>query len=220
VERAGEGLWNISVDAGKEFPIFLVYKPTKATQHKFQLPVSILGKLKYSLPLKFQGQSADFSREVNAESLTPPLSLSEMVVDFGNRVLLNENSKSAYHITTILSNDSTNTLQWELGLNYPDIANGSFILEPRRGTLEKGQKASVRISFYPRDNRFYSSVVPFYLDGSSQQYLEFEVKGFGTYPMITFDVREVVLPIVPLGIKSTATFTITNQVNICLQALQ
>ena len=133
------------------------------------------------------------------------------MVDFGNRVLLNENSKSAYHITTILTNDSAKTLQWDLGLINSDIVNGSFILEPRRGTLEKGQKASVRVSFYPRDNRFYSAVVPIHLDGNNHASLEFEVKGFGTYPMIAFDVREIVLPTVPLGIKSVASFIIVNQ---------
>ena len=44
-----------------------------------------------------------------------------MMVDFGTKVVLKENSKSVYHITSILTNDTNKTLQWELGLNLPDI---------------------------------------------------------------------------------------------------
>ncbi len=36
-------MWNITVNAGEELPINLVFKPTKQTQHSFHLPVSILG---------------------------------------------------------------------------------------------------------------------------------------------------------------------------------
>jgi hypothetical protein len=59
---------------------------------------------------------------VTAESLMPPLSLSEMEIDFGKKVVLKEGFKTRpYHISTILTNDTGKTLQWELGLDAPDV---------------------------------------------------------------------------------------------------
>lgn len=37
-----------------------------------------------------------------------------------------------------------------------------------------------------------------------------QVAGQGQFPRLTFDMRECVLPPVPLGVKSKATFSILN----------
>lgn len=78
-------------------------------------------------------------------------SLSDMVIQFDNQVVLKEGFKTRpYHHNTTLSNDTTQTIYWELGVDAPDIDDGIFTLEPQRGTLERGQRATVRVSFYPR----------------------------------------------------------------------
>lgn len=92
-----------------------------------------------------------------------------------------------YHINTILSNDTSNkTLQWELGTGHsPMIEKGIFVIQPVRGTLEKGQKASVRISFYPKDKKIYHATVPVYLDNKKDKvYLELELTVRSCYGLL------------------------------------
>jgi hypothetical protein len=61
-------------------------------------------------------------KTVTAESLTPPLSISDVVIDFGNKVVLKEGFKTQpYHIHTIVTNDTDKTLQWELGIDSPVV---------------------------------------------------------------------------------------------------
>jgi hypothetical protein len=55
---------------------------------------------------------------------------------------------------------------------------GVFVLEPQKGTLERGQRATVRVSFYPRERKNYGALIPVYLDKKDRIYLEFELKVF------------------------------------------
>ncbi len=45
---------------------------------------------------------------------------------------------------------------------------------------------------------------------SSEPYTTLEVLGQGQFPRLSFDMRECVLPPVPLGMRSCATFRIVN----------
>lgn len=53
------------------------------------------------------------------------------------------------------------------------------MIEPRKGTLEKGEKAIIRVSFYPKERKNYSAIIPVKVDKVDQPFLEFEVKGNG-----------------------------------------
>src|SRR5690348_11988005 len=70
----------------------------------------------------------------------------------------------------------------------------------------------------------YSTSLLLYLHGSERSavtadgeetkgkpYLTLPVVGTGAAPALSFDVPEVVLPIVPLGITATQTFRVVNQ---------
>ncbi|PRP78761.1 hypothetical protein PROFUN_00934 [Planoprotostelium fungivorum] len=197
-----DSICRITVDAGKSLHLDLVYKPNQTVRHQFALPMFISG-----IAANIVG------KEVTAQSDVPPLTLTEMVVQFGPKVVLKEGFKTQpYHNTTTLTNDSNQDLVWEIGSDHPLIESGIFQIEPRKGTLEPRQCASVRVSFYPREREIYQATVPIHLDNKRERVLfEFEVRGEGIYPMITFDTREVVLPIVPLNVTSEVTFRIVNQ---------
>ncbi len=88
---------------------------------------------------------------------------------------------------------------------------GVFIVQPTKGWLEAGQRAAVRTTFYPQDRVHYVATIPVYLDGAREKsYLELVLKGEGIFPMLTFYPHEVILPIVPLGIRSIAHFWVLN----------
>jgi hypothetical protein len=55
-----------------------------------------------------------------------------------------------------------------------------FQIQPPKGTLEPGQKAPVRVSFYPKEKIVYSASLPLYLEGSKDKvFLELELRGEG-----------------------------------------
>lgn len=62
------------------------------------------------------------------------------------------------------------------------------------------------VSFTPGVPKEYDETIDFYINDSSKPYIQLNVKGVGTVPRIIFDRREVILPIVPLGVVSKATF--------------
>ena len=58
----------------------------------------------------------------------------------------------------------------------------------------------------------YYSTVDLRLDNSTDKaYLQLELKGRASHPSLLFDRREVVLPIVPVGVKATTRFFIINK---------
>lgn len=81
-----------------------------------------------------------------------------------------------------------------------------------RSSQVGGQEmVGVQVRFCPRDSRAYEATIPVYLDGdTSRPYLTIEVHGVGQYPRLTFDCRECLLPPVPLGLRSQATFHVVN----------
>lgn len=64
--------------------------------------------------------------------------------------------------------------------------------------------------FAPNDARLYECKIPAFLGDATEPYIFMEAQGKGDYPRLTFDTRECVLPPVPLGITSHATFYIIN----------
>ena len=72
----------------------------------------------------------------------------------------------------------------------------------------------IEVTFLPQEAREYRAEVPLFLDGepidTSKPYLIFALMGSGLFPQLTFDTREVVLPVVPVGVTSRGSFSIIN----------
>jgi hypothetical protein len=49
-----------------------------------------------------------------------------------------------------------------------------------------------------------------FINDSNTKYIDFNLSGESCFPKIMFDRRELIFPIVPLGITSTIVFSITN----------
>ncbi len=62
VSQQEESKWTLSIDAGKQLLVYLVFKPNRLMKHDFKLPLHITG-----IP------SDSLSKVVTAESLMPPL---------------------------------------------------------------------------------------------------------------------------------------------------
>ena len=86
-----------------------------------------------------------------------------------------------------------------------------FSISPSEGYLDAGQTNIIKAYFNPLEVGDFSKVVPLYIDNdTSKPYLELILKGVGANPKLMFDRREVILPIVPLGITARCVFRIIN----------
>lgn len=70
-----EFVWKFQVDSGTEYPVDLIFKPNKLVTEEFTIPIYINGVLSH------------VEKTVTSNSLIPPVSLSEMVINFGNKVV-------------------------------------------------------------------------------------------------------------------------------------
>ena len=86
-----------------------------------------------------------------------------------------------------------------------------FQINPYEGRLEQNSQSSIRVTFNPHEPIEYVSRIPLYLDGDKEKpYLLIEFRGEGADAKIYFDRREIILPPVPLGIETKATFYVCH----------
>lgn len=105
----------------------------------------------------------------------------------------------------------------------PPFAASTYTFEPSSLHLAPGASGQVVASFAPRDSRDYAAAVPIYLGaappqqqgpsrpgssaagsmpgtvGAAAPYMHMELQGVSRFASLAFDVRECVLPPVPLG---------------------
>ena len=182
------------------------FRPKNVNKHAFELPMEIAGMAVIPDHMK---------RIVVAEGLKPRLVLSEDVVDFGTRIVIRNNAiKIPYSMEFKLKNNDKNDVICKLGTPVGNISATSspvFQFSPMESEIKSGEELLVRATFLPRENKQYRAILPIYLDGNEDKsYVDVEVFGEGKFPGLVFDRHEVVLPPVPLGFTSHATFNILN----------
>jgi len=189
--------------------ISLVFIPKEEKVHDFYLP------------LKLQGASDFLNHHIFAEGLRPKLVLSSGFLDFETKVVpRGRGGKTAPAFKDIsITNLHENKLKWEIdATSIPEgrAPDGSsqkiFTVKPCSGQLEPGDKCLVKFGFTPLEDMQYSVSLPIFLDGDrDKQYVCFEIFGTGMFPRLRFDTREVILPCVPLGVKTRGRFTVINE---------
>lgn len=196
--------WQLKAQGNRTLSFHLLFTPTTISEHSFPLPIQLLG-----CP-----DRAGLKRVVVGEGLKPRLLLSKTVVDFQNRVVARDRVKKIpYSMEVSFTNDDPESISWEVDVDvlHAQGLKEMFHVSPRAGELASGEKAIVRFTFLPDDAKSYSCVLPLYLDDNRDRpYLLVTVKGTGIFPHLTFDRPEVIMPVVPLSVKSTCVFHIIN----------
>jgi hypothetical protein len=179
----------------------------------------VVASYAFELPLVLTGfalsETSALNKVVVVEALKPKLVLSESHLDFEDRIMLSERVKAVPYTTVVtFTNNDTEALEWVLGKPVdmlPEGAKNIFKIEPKEGRLMPNESVEVRMTFLPRQPEKYSVAVPLYLrPDTEQEYLSIKMEGNGTRPRMAFDVMGLEMPIVPLGVTSTARFTIYN----------
>eukprot|EP00002_Diphylleia_rotans_P025649 TRINITY_DN5079_c0_g1_i5.p1 TRINITY_DN5079_c0_g1~~TRINITY_DN5079_c0_g1_i5.p1 ORF type:complete len:2913 (-),score=444.38 TRINITY_DN5079_c0_g1_i5:284-9022(-) len=194
-----------------------VYKlrigPMKTISFKVAFEPSSLNSYAFELPLKLVGTAtkASMKRALVAKCIKPPILVSDRVVDFRQKVIMKDPLKRQVFSSFItLTNDETREYRWRVQVDDENFTRDIFSIEPSEGVVGAGQSSTIKIFFKPREPGNYTSCTSLFLDGRSAPYMVITLKGQSIYPTLSFDRSEVMLPMIPLGMKSTATFSIIN----------
>jgi hypothetical protein len=144
------------------------------------------------------------------------------IVDFDFKVVQRDPVRRVpYRLKFQLTNVDKSPVEWAVDTSglAPDASAADtdppiFSWSPVSATLAPGESQDIEVSFLPQEAREYRAEVPLFLDGasasSSKPYLTFTLLANGLFPQLTFDTREVVLPVVPLGFTARASFNLIN----------
>ena len=182
----------------------MTYAPTSLISHAFELPLTLLGLPSYA--------AKSLRRVVVTEALKPKLLVSGTVIDFAKQVVVGEKvTDFAYKFNLILTNCDESTMTVDMRLTGIDADAGIFSMAGGVSRLESGKSQTTTFKYCPRTDHEHKCSLQICLDESSVPYLVIPVQGSGVQPNLGFDRREVILPTVPLGYKTTATFFVINQ---------
>ncbi|EFJ49198.1 hypothetical protein VOLCADRAFT_90100 [Volvox carteri f. nagariensis] len=205
--------YRITINPCKELPLLLDFRPMEQRDRDVELAFHLVTA---------GGNSVQPVRKVaTGKGMSPRIILSKTLIDFANKVVIRSNQlKAPYVIDLYVTNQEEKPVVVSFGEPVPaPHAAGlpvkgiySMDLAPMQSLEVQAQEmVGVQIRFCPRDSRTYEALIPVYLDGATDApYLNIEVQGVGQYPRLSFDVRECLLPPVPLGLRSTATFFVVN----------
>ncbi|MEW5311269.1 MAG: hypothetical protein WDW38_002999 [Sanguina aurantia] len=208
--------YHITLNPSKQLELQLVYRPTTTNTHAFDLNfVTVTSCAIPAPPLR---------KVVTASGTQPRLVFSKTSVEFGQRIVIQSNHIKAPYLTELfLTNTHDEPLSVTFGEATSSLADGvagilalDVVPGVPAGCAARGYGSGVKprnvgLRFMPRDAKVYDAIFPVYLDNDrSAPYLSLEVTGTGLFPRIRFDVRECVLPPVPLGFRSQAVFNIIN----------
>ncbi|CEM06420.1 unnamed protein product [Vitrella brassicaformis CCMP3155] len=216
-------IWKVTVPQRSTLMLEVQYQPTEIKAHTFSLPVRFVGG---TVP-------PELRREIKAEAVSPRLLLSATLLDFETKVVTTS-VVSAPTVASVLELDLTNTdkraVNWAVDVEALKKYPGVFQMEPSERSIQVDQTVTVRAGFTPKEPIHYQLALPIFIsppqgeeesaaESSSQPapvdrsraYLEIRLKGSGVVPTLYFDRREVVLPTVPLNIKSRQVFFVNNE---------
>lgn len=218
-EETNSRLYKITVQPNCTLQMQLTYQPEVLNQHTFEFPIVCAGG----------GKSEGLRKLVHAEALRPRMLFSTTAIDFKTKVVTSGVQSVASAEELALHNADDHPIEWVIDTEPLKKYSGVFTLDPAHGVLQPEQECLVRAAFLPNEPIEYKVNLNVYIsppraegsapaqDGSTlppdegKPYLSLRLKGQGTVPKLNFDRKEIVLPIVPLGVRSRCLFYIINE---------
>ena len=154
-------------------------------------------------------------KRIKAKKIDSVVTISDMVVKFPKTFIYETTNNIQMKEIKIGSVQQNKSLKWEFLIPEEMVKEGVFNIVNKKGEIPANQDifASVEITFSPKEQKEYTGQVTLHVideDGQSTNKV-IRLEGEGFYPRIYFDKRELILPIVPLGIESSIKFKIKNE---------
>ena len=176
--------------------------------------------IKFLTNFQLVGSSGSYKglqREIIAKKIESIISISEMVVKFPKTFIYENTKNYKTKEIKIASANKKTALNWQF-INYENDKNfidGIFNILNKSGIIPEEQDIfiPIKFTFIPREKKVYKSqVVLLVTDTEGNQVNKtIRIEGEGLIPRIYIDKRELILPIVPLGIESSIRFKIKNE---------
>lgn len=193
--------YRIAVPAGGSLQLTLSFVPSEPGSHDFELPVLLAGI----------AVSPSLRRAVSAHAIAARIVLLPRHLDLGACIVRDAEFPYEAEVALRSVDPERVALAWEIDTS--SLAGGGLIeLWPTSGRLGADESATIRVRFCPTSPCAFERLsLPVYLDGEKgKAYVTLELSARGVKPRLTFDRSEVVLPSVPLGFVSSATFLVLN----------
>lgn len=92
--------------------------------------------------------------------------------------------------------------------------DGIFEISQNKGKVKSKERLEIKVSFNPFQVGDYHHKLPLFILSKKitqpLKYVDVIMKGTASLPNIFFNKREIIMPVVPLGIETTSNFKIIN----------
>lgn len=190
----------ISINSQQTLIFHLKFSPQEVQNYSFLLPMTLEG----------YGPVESLTRYITCEGTKPVLLIDPQIIDFKKKIISNDKYQAKKMEITLMNSDYENTVQFFFDVN--DLETDKvFSLLPSEGNLKPGETIILEASFNPFTQMNYEKKASLFINGEKEKsYLTLTFKGNGAYPKLVFDRREIVMPVVPLGVASRCVFKIIN----------
>ena len=154
-------------------------------------------------------------REVIAQKIESIITISEMYVRFPKTFIYENEKNFKTKEIKIAAAQRKKALRWHFITSDEFKEEAIFNIIDKEGEipLEQDIFATIKFSFTPREKKHYKTQVTLVVTDSDGNSINKNIRleGEGLLPRIYFDKRELILPIVPLGIESSIKFKVKNE---------
>lgn len=193
----------LTLKPNKKYTFLLHFTPHLTKTYNFNLPLTLNGFEQYQ----------DLMKQVHCKAIHPRIVLDPIdgVRDFKKKTISQlEGNESDKMILKISNPDPTNSTRFFIDTKQLDD-NKLFYLSKTEGVVAAKSSIQIVIDFRPTIPGVWNCQLPLYIDDErSTPKSLITLKGESAFARIMFDRREVIMPVVPLGVESSMHFYVYN----------
>ena len=200
-------------DKDKRSYIFYL-KPNRSYTYTLVFSPIKPGSYVFNLPFYIPGQETDpvIIKQIKCIGNNPKFLMEPFngFIEFDRKIIISPESViPEYKQLTISNPNFDESLVWNLDKEVLDNQK-VFTVIPESGEIKSQQTMSLKIGFKPNKPQNFELSIPFYLSNDTTPYTEIKLKGEGAVPKLLFDSPEIIMPIVPLNMKSVQVINLYN----------
>jgi hypothetical protein len=193
----------------------LTLKPKKTYKFNLTFTPQMTKLYSFNLPLTLNGDKGyrNLLRPITCRAVHPRIVLEPIdgVRDFKKKTISQMEGSGPDSLTLVVYNpDPVNTTRFFIDTTELE-EHKVFHLSKAEGVVPPKDNIPIQIDFRPTKPKDWFFKLPLYVDDdrhTPKAYIT--LKGVSAFPRILFDRREVIMPIVPLGVESRISFNIFN----------
>jgi hypothetical protein len=193
----------ITLKPQKLYRFELTFFPKSTRSYEFLLPLTLNGFHEYT----------DLMRNILCKAVPPKIILDPIdgVRDFKKKTITHlEGGDTGAQTITISNPDTVNSVRFFIDTSSLESSK-AFHLSKTEGMIQPKASVEIQIEFTPNVPQVWEFQLPVFVDEDRKNAkANIVLKGESAFPKILFDRREIIMPIVPLGIESKISFYIYN----------